>query len=335
MDEFDEMKRKEEQLKKNIEKQARKDRWKRGMGDGSQMDYDGAGASSQSNISPRHAAAMSGATPSYDHVESPSPLPSDMKSIESTAKLSSHHGIGDTDGARSRSETDQLTDRSGESGGGEFDLGNMSREDAAAHAVMEINQREMREEFVKAIQDALAERDQLKRHNVDLQKSIQGIFERQEIGASTAAQVGERSGDAAMNEHKYLNTLANVHQVRFNLRETQERYNKMATELQEKLNEKQSRCAEITKQFKELKRTVALNSYLSRTGKKIDPGKLVEWEEKDDAKDAELHQCRLRNIALRNRLANREKALKNKEKLADGLHLIDFEQLKIENQTLN
>ena len=35
----------------------------------------------------------------------------------------------------------------------------MSREDAAAHAVMEINQREMREEFVKAIQDALAERD--------------------------------------------------------------------------------------------------------------------------------------------------------------------------------
>lgn len=138
-----------------------------------------------------------------------------------------------------------------------------------------------------------------------------------------------------MNEHKYLNTLANVHQVRFNLRETQERYNKMATELQEKLNEKQSRCAEITKQFKELKRTVALNSYLSRTGKKIDPGKLVEWEEKDDAKDAELHQCRLRNIALRNRLANREKALKNKEKLADGLHLIDFEQLKIENQTLN
>ncbi len=58
------------------------------------------------------------------------------------------------------------------------------------------------------------------------------------------------------------------------MRETQERYNKMATELQEKLNEKQSRCAEITKQFKELKRTVALNSYYSRTGKKIQGDKL-------------------------------------------------------------
>ena len=27
--------------------------------------------------------------------------------------------------------------------------------------------------------------------------------------------------------------------------------------------------------------------------------------------------------------------VKEKDKLADGLHLIDFEQLKIENQTLN
>lgn len=38
---------------------------------------------------------------------------------------------------------------------------------------------------------------------------------------------------------------------------------------------------------------------------------------------------------MRNQLANKEKELKKKEQLADGLHLIDFEQLKIENQTLN
>jgi len=55
----------------------------------------------------------------------------------------------------------------------------------------------------------------------------------------------------------------------------------------------------------------------------------------DSLKDQEVHQYRLQNIALRNRLANKEKILKKKEQLADGLHLIDFEQLKIENQTLN
>ena len=34
-------------------------------------------------------------------------------------------------------------------------------------------------------------------------------------------------------------------------------------------------------------------------------------------------------------MANKQKILTKKDQLADGLHLIDFEQLKIENQTLN
>ena len=34
-------------------------------------------------------------------------------------------------------------------------------------------------------------------------------------------------------------------------------------------------------------------------------------------------------------MKKRETQLKQKEELADGLHLIDFEQLKIENQTYN
>lgn len=38
---------------------------------------------------------------------------------------------------------------------------------------------------------------------------------------------------------------------------------------------------------------------------------------------------------MRNQLTNKQKILKKKEQLADGLHMIDFEQLKIENQTLN
>ena len=44
---------------------------------------------------------------------------------------------------------------------------------------------------------------------------------------------------------------------------------------------------------------------------------------------------RLENIKLRNKLKKKEQALKSKEELAEGLHLIDFEQLKIENQTYN
>ena len=38
---------------------------------------------------------------------------------------------------------------------------------------------------------------------------------------------------------------------------------------------------------------------------------------------------------MTNKLKKKEQQLKQKEELADGLHLIDFEQLKIENQTYN
>lgn len=48
-----------------------------------------------------------------------------------------------------------------------------------------------------------------------------------------------------MNEHKYLNTLAHVHQIRLDLKQTQDKYNKMAADLQKKLEEKQKKCNEI------------------------------------------------------------------------------------------
>lgn len=122
---------------------------------------------------------------------------------------------------------------------------------------------EMKKELITAIEEAIREREQLKGKNHELQKEI--------ITMDSTYEQYDKQPDVSMNEHKYLNTLANVHQVRFNLKETQLRYNKMATELQAKLNEKQAKCDEIQKQFKELKRSVAENSCYSRTGNKIKP----------------------------------------------------------------
>lgn len=48
-----------------------------------------------------------------------------------------------------------------------------------------------------------------------------------------------------------------------------------------------------------------------------------------------MQRVRLKNIHLTNQLKRIEATLRAKEELAEGLHLIDFEQLKIENQSLN
>ena len=48
-----------------------------------------------------------------------------------------------------------------------------------------------------------------------------------------------------------------------------------------------------------------------------------------------MTQVRIANIKYRLQQRKIEKALREKEQLAEGLHLVDFEQLKIENQTLH
>lgn len=78
-----------------------------------------------------------------------------------------------------------------------------------------------------------------------------------------------KAGDSGMNDHKYLNTLAHVHQIRLDLKQTQDKYNKMSHELQVKLEEKQKKCNEIKMAFMELKREVAKKAAYSRTDKPI------------------------------------------------------------------
>lgn len=38
----------------------------------------------------------------------------------------------------------------------------------------------------------------------------------------------DKTGEASMNQHKYLNILAQVHQTRVELQQTQDRYNRMS-----------------------------------------------------------------------------------------------------------
>merc|ERR1740130_96939 len=109
----------------------------------------------------------------------------------------------------------------------------------------------------------------------------------------------------------------------------------MSEELKNQLEEKRQKAIECRDSFQELKRQVARHAEYARTGKKIPEKIIQEVEEFELDKDAEVEKVRITNIKFRMHLRKLEKALKEKEQLAEGLHLIDFEQLKIENQTLN
>lgn len=145
----------------------------------------------------------------------------------------------------------------------------------------------------------------------------------------------EKQSEGKVTEHKYQNALHNVHSVRLKLRLQQVKAARMSEELKDQLETKRQKAIECRDSFQEFKRQVAKHAEYARTGRKIPEKIIQEVEEFELDKDAEVEEVRGSNISLKNRLAKLEQALRKKDELAENLHVIDFEQLKIENQTLN
>jgi hypothetical protein len=191
-----------------------------------------------------------------------------------------------------------------------------------------VTNKDIKDELELAIEEAQRQLKKEEDRNFFLQQLILQLRDKNDLNL-------EKQNEIPMTEPKYLNTLAHVHQIRLDLKQTQDRYNDMARELQYKLDEKQAKCFEIRKAFMDLKKEVCKKAAFSRTDKAIPDMLIEEWKEREDDKSKELQLLRLENLRLRNHLAKNQKVLKKKEELAEGLHLIDYEQLKIENQTLN
>jgi len=153
--------------------------------------------------------------------------------------------------------------------------------------------------------------------------------------ADKSYDASEKQSEGKVTEHKYQNMLHTVHSERLKLRLQQVKAARMSEELKNQLEAKRQKAIECRDSFQEFKRQVAKHAEYARTGKTIQEKIIQEVEEFELDKDAEVEEVRGSNISLKNRLAKLEQALRKKDELAENLHVIDFEQLKIENQTLN
>merc|ERR1719223_1000769 len=145
----------------------------------------------------------------------------------------------------------------------------------------------------------------------------------------------EKQSEGKVTEHKYQNVLLHVHQVRLKLRLQQVKAARMSEELKNQLEAKRQKAIECRDSFQEFKRQVAKHAEYARTGKTIQEKIIQEVEEFELDKDAEVEEVRGSNISLKKIPEKIIQDLRKKDELAENLHVIDFEQLKIENQTLN
>ena len=109
-------------------------------------------------------------------------------------------------------------------------------------------------------------------------------------------------------------------------------YDSALMDMKLKVEERDSKAIKLEEDYKAFKMEVIKSAEHSRTGKPIPNHTINEINLLEDEKEGELEKVRIRNIQLQYNLRELEGRLKQKEELAEGLHLIDFEQLKIENQ---
>ncbi|XP_059141708.1 coiled-coil domain-containing protein 96-like isoform X2 [Physella acuta] len=187
-----------------------------------------------------------------------------------------------------------------------------------------------REELIEKYYETLTEREMLVQQNTVLQGKLGEYFrkkkpdERQDTDKNVADQ-----------EQRYLKYMAQLEDLRRQYAIEKLNFQSQIEDLKEKCQEKKERVDTERRKFMEFKQHVALHAIFGRSGKPIPAKDIEQYIANEAKKEQEVVNVRLENIKIKNKLKKKEQQLKSKEELADGLHLIDFEQLKIENQTYN
>eukprot|EP00937_MAST-01D_sp_MAST-1D-sp2_P005888 g5888.t1 len=196
-------------------------------------------------------------------------------------------------------------------------------------------EREAQEEQLRrALAAAHKQRAMLLKHNAAMQRQLVPLM-KSKGDPKASASAADKEVAQAEQEKRFLDALAAVVGEQGALERERARFDRVAMELQGRLDDKEFKAQEISESFKDFKREIAKAAENSRTGKPIPKRIIGQFEATEAGKDQDVERARLKNINLRTQLRKLEAQLRAKEQLAEGLHLIDFEQLKIENQTLN
>jgi len=212
-------------------------------------------------------------------------------------------------------------------------------EEAARQRAIDDEQARL-DSLVALYREGVEEHQKIKQANKSLQELvIARLLQLKRTDAPRPMDGGREEGfsDKTMQDHQqtYDKILSVIDDLRLELRTTQEEMKDKTSHLKDKRDVKDSEASALETEFLDFKREVAKGAENSRTGKAI-PAKLIAHLEQLEAeKEMEVEKARLKNISHRTTLKKLEHTLKRKEELAKGLPLIDFEQLKIENQTLN
>ncbi len=222
-----------------------------------------------------------------------------------------------------------------EKSAGEFEDGETNENfDADNSLLMKESERDDVRTIVD-LQRAREEREHLIEVSKARQRAVAAILEKEKLSKARSFQGGLGIGEVDQSRSDYANSLDQLSALWAELERKREEAESKIDALTARLDSSDEKSTELAQTFKQFKREIAKEARNSRTNKPIKLKRILAFESEEERRDREIAEQRLKHIHMINEIGEMERAMKEKEKLAEGLHLIDFEQLKIENQTLN
>jgi len=161
---------------------------------------------------------------------------------------------------------------------------------------------------------------------------LTGEDEPQEKGKRKSTVAAKKAQAVLAPEQKYEVASQEMEEVRDEIEATKGNSEKLLDSLRASMEETDVRISEIKKDAYEFKRDIVTGAENFRTGKTVAEKAVRYMEEKLRAKGAMAEKLRLKNMTLKSQIQKMEGQLQQKEDMGEVLHVIDFDQLKIENQ---
>ncbi|XP_065733358.1 cilia- and flagella-associated protein 184 [Phocoena phocoena] len=203
--------------------------------------------------------------------------------------------------------------------------------------VQKQQEQQLRAELLAQFRSLTAERERHQRYSIYLQHRILEALRKKGLDAAEVPEKGAEP-EAPEKEQAYLRHLAMLEDLKKQASDDLRWYHRELDQLKRQCEEKLSRVQEEWRRLQALKKQVvmqAMGSCRMRGDRQAALREVEQIQASEDKKEKAISAVRLENVQLKRSLVHFENRLRAQEGQTEGLLLIDFEQLKTENQTLH
>lgn len=190
--------------------------------------------------------------------------------------------------------------------------------------------KEKNDNYEKELNDLEQTIERLKEDNEKIQRKIKIIYEFRKKEGREERNFYKESN---INESTYADSLSSTAALYNDLNTHKTKLDQDLKRYQQSIDEQERKKQEVYDILMEYK-TELLENAETRKGTKIPRAQIEDWLNKERRLEEDIKELRIQSFTKTLEMNRLKKELKKMEDYFEGLHIIDFEQLKIENNTL-